>query len=86
LQAGAAAAFLRDLLLCQDCPSVQLIERDLLRCLELHFRHLHAVVPPLMDGQQQQQQQQAGLKMQSSAASSLCSRTSVASASQYGYS
>ncbi len=56
-QAGAAAAFFRDLLLCPDCPCEQLISRDLQRCMDVHFRNLHVLVPPQ---EQQQQHKQKG--------------------------
>lgn len=45
LQAGATAAFLRELLLTPGCKAPGAVEADLQRCLELHFRDMPQLVP-----------------------------------------
>ncbi len=45
-QAGALAAFLRELLLA-PCAYASAIEADLQRCLELHFAEMPSLVPQL---------------------------------------
>jgi len=44
LQAGAIAAFLKELLL-STCPYVDLIQEDFKRCIEIHFEDIAKVVP-----------------------------------------
>eukprot|EP00877_Chromochloris_zofingiensis_P014362 jgi/Chrzof1/917/Cz01g33160.t1 len=44
LQAGALAAFLRELMM-TACPYVEHIQEDLQRCLDLHFQEMPALVP-----------------------------------------
>ncbi|GBF98682.1 hypothetical protein Rsub_11396 [Raphidocelis subcapitata] len=46
LQAGALAAFLRELLLA-PCPYADALEADMQRCLEVHFADMPALVPAL---------------------------------------
>lgn len=45
-QAGALAAFLRELLL-GPCPYAEALEADMQRCMELHFAEMPALVPGL---------------------------------------
>ncbi|MEW5317355.1 MAG: hypothetical protein WDW38_008659 [Sanguina aurantia] len=44
LQAGALAAFLREVLL-TSCPYFQLIQADFQRCVQLHFSIMPSIVP-----------------------------------------
>jgi len=45
LQAGAMAAFLRELLLSPNCKSPVAVEADLQRCLDIHFKDMPQLVP-----------------------------------------
>jgi hypothetical protein len=46
MQAGALAAFLRELLLA-PCKYAAAAEADMQRCMELHFAEMPALVPQL---------------------------------------
>ncbi len=48
-QAGALAAFLKDLLL-TDIPKPDLIEAEFRRCIEIHFADIGTVIPELPGG------------------------------------
>jgi hypothetical protein len=45
LQAGATAAFLRELLLSPLCTASAAVEADMQRCLEMHFKDMPQLLP-----------------------------------------
>jgi hypothetical protein len=45
LQAGATAAFLRELLLSPLCSAPAAVEADMQRCLDMHFKDMPQLLP-----------------------------------------